>query len=87
MADYIVAKKMSTIALTGGRAFFVPAGLTRRVIMSEAISLKTEISYEDLVSAYAPIWDASQFIENAVRVIDRKNDDGFAAKFFGEIQG
>jgi len=26
MADYIVAKKMSTIALAGGRAFFVPAG-------------------------------------------------------------
>ena len=55
--------------------------------MSAAIALKTEISYEDLVSAYAPIWDASQFIDNAVRVIDRKNDDGFAAKFFGEIQG
>ncbi len=49
--------------------------------------MKTEISYEDLVSAYAPIWDASQFIDNAVRVIDRKNDDGFAAEFFGEIQG
>jgi hypothetical protein len=55
--------------------------------MREAISLKTEISYEDLVSAYAPIRGASQFIENAVRVIDRKNDDGFAAKFFGEILG
>jgi hypothetical protein len=27
MANYIVAKKMSTIALTGGRAFFVPAGV------------------------------------------------------------
>jgi len=55
--------------------------------MSEAISLKTEISYEDLVSTYAPIWDASQYIENAVRVIDRKNDDGSTAKFFGEILG
>ncbi len=30
MANYIVAKKMSTIALTGGRAFFVPAGFTDR---------------------------------------------------------
>ncbi len=30
MANCIVAKKMSTIALTGGRAFFVPAGLTNR---------------------------------------------------------
>ncbi len=35
MADYIVAKKMSTIALAGSRAFFVPAGFTRRVIMTE----------------------------------------------------
>jgi len=26
MADFIVAKKMSAIALTGGRVFFVPVG-------------------------------------------------------------
>ncbi len=29
MADYIVAKIKGTIALAGGRAFFVPAGLTK----------------------------------------------------------
>ncbi len=27
MDDYIVAKKKSTIALAGGRAFFMPAGI------------------------------------------------------------
>jgi hypothetical protein len=65
----------------------VPAGITKEKTMSDAISMKTEMSYEDLVGAYAPLYDASQFIENAVRVIDRKNDDGFAAEFFDEIQG
>ena len=41
MAKYIVAKKMSTIALTGGRAFFVPAGfISRRRIMSDPIPIK-----------------------------------------------
>jgi len=29
MAKYIVAKIKGTIALAGGRAFFVPAGLTK----------------------------------------------------------
>ncbi len=37
MADSDAIRKISTIALAGGRAFFVPAGLTRRVIMAEAI--------------------------------------------------
>ncbi len=30
MAKYIVAKIKGTIALAGGRAFFVPAGFTNR---------------------------------------------------------
>ncbi len=34
MAKYIVAKKMSTIALAGGRAFFVPSGFIGSVKMT-----------------------------------------------------
>ena len=34
MAKYIVAKKMSTIALAGDRAFFVPSGFIGSVKMT-----------------------------------------------------
>ncbi len=40
MAKYIVAKIKGTIALAGGRAFFVPAGFNRKNIMSEAIAIQ-----------------------------------------------
>jgi len=51
--------------------------------MSAAISLKTEISYEDLVSAYAPIWDASRMIE---RLKEKIGGDGFANEFFTAME-
>jgi len=51
--------------------------------MSAAISLKTEISYEDLVSAYAPIWDASRMIE---RLKEKIGGDGFAKEFFTAME-
>ena len=51
--------------------------------MSAAISLKTEISYEDLVSAYAPIWDASRMIE---RLKEKVGGDGFANEFFTALE-
>ncbi len=27
--------------------------------------MKTEISYEELINAYAPLWDASQMLKNS----------------------
>ena len=48
MADYIVVIK-STIALTGGRAFFVPAGFTWRNMMNEVTEKRTAGDvYDDL---------------------------------------
>ena len=44
MADYIVAKKMSTIALTGGRAFLCLLAIKRRFEMNEAISKDEQFS-------------------------------------------
>ena len=51
--------------------------------MSAAILLKTEISYEDLVSAYAPIWDVSRMIEGLKEKI---GGDGFANEFFTALE-
>ncbi len=51
--------------------------------MSEAISLKIEMSYEDLVSAYAPIWDASRMIE---RLKEKIGGDGFANEFIAALE-
>jgi len=44
MGDYIVAKKMSTIALTGGRAFLCLLAPKRRIEMIEAISKDEQFS-------------------------------------------
>ena len=45
--------------------------------------MKTEISYEDLVSAYAPIWDASRMIE---RLKEKIGGGGFANEFFTALE-
>ena len=74
---------MSAIALTGGRAFFVPAGYTKEKAMSDAESMKIEMSYDELVSAYAPIWDASRMIE---RLKEKAGGDGLADEFFTAME-
>ncbi len=49
--------------------------------------MTTEISYEDLTTIYAPIYDSSTMIENMIRVLSGKpnSDDEFIDKFFGEL--
>ena len=49
--------------------------------------MTTEISYEDLTTIYAPIYDSSTMIENMIGVVSGKpnSDDEFIDKFFGEI--
>ncbi len=49
--------------------------------------MTTKISYEDLTTIYAPIYDSSTMIENMIRVLSGKpnSDDEFIDKFFGEI--
>ena len=48
MAKYIVAKIKSTIALAGGRAFFMPAGFTWRNIMNEVVAMKEKRAAVDV---------------------------------------
>ena len=45
--------------------------------------MKTEISYDDLISAYAPLWDASRMIE---RLKEKIGGDGFANEFFTALE-
>ena len=45
--------------------------------------MKTEISYENLVSAYAPLWDASRMIE---RLKEKIGGDGFANEFITAME-
>jgi hypothetical protein len=47
----------SSIALAGGRAFFVPAGFNRRNEM------KTEITHDELIHAWAPLTDVSMALD------------------------
>ncbi len=51
--------------------------------MSDAESMKIEMSYNELVSAYAPIWDASRIIE---RLKEKIGGDGFAKEFFTAME-
>ena len=51
--------------------------------MSDAESMKIEMSYDELVSAYAPIWDASRMIE---RLKEKIGGDGFAKEFFTAME-
>ncbi len=51
--------------------------------MSDAESMKIEMSYDELVSAYAPIWDASRMIE---RLKEKIGGDGFANEFFTAME-
>ncbi len=83
MTHYIVARIKGTITLTGGRAFFVPAGYKKEKAMRDAESMKIEMSYEELVGAYAPIWDASRMIE---RLKELAGGDGFADEFFTAME-
>jgi len=51
--------------------------------VSDAESMKIEMSYDELVSAYAPIWDASRMIE---RLKEKIGGDGFAKEFFTALE-
>ncbi len=51
--------------------------------MSDAELMKIEMSYDELVSAYAPIWDASRMIE---RLKEKIGGDGFAKEFFTAME-
>ncbi len=41
-----------------------------------------ELSYEELVGVYAPLWDASQMIERLKSIAG----DGFACEFFTALE-
>jgi hypothetical protein len=51
--------------------------------MRDAESMKIEISYDELVSAYAPIWDASRMID---RLKEKMGGGGFADEFFTAME-
>ena len=51
--------------------------------MSDAESMKIEMSYDELLSAYAPLWDASRMIE---RLKEIAGGDGFADEFFTAME-
>lgn len=74
-AKYIVAKIKDTIALAGGRAFFVPAGFTWRNIMTEA----QETSENEVM----PEWLAAQTFESLADTVpldDMPNNDDSAKR-------
>ena len=50
--------------------------------------MTTEISYEDLTTIYAPIYDSSTMIENMIGALSGKpnSDDEFIDEFFGETR-
>ena len=78
MAKYIVAKIKGTIALAGGRAFFVPAGFNRRYVMTEAIERND--------NEYAK-WIAGQIFESAADAIPldgMANNDDMSARGINE---
>jgi len=77
MADNMLAKTKGTIALAGGRAFFVPAGFTQ-----ETATMKTEVQYEELVRVFAPLWDASQMLESLKGVAG----GGYGRKFLAALE-
>jgi hypothetical protein len=74
MADSDAIRIKGTIALAGGRAFFVLAGLNRRNIM-----MKTEISHKELIHAWAPLADVSMALDRPVE----KAGSGNANKIIG----
>ena len=45
--------------------------------------MKTDISYDELMSAYAPLWDASRMIE---RLKEKAGGGGFANEFFTAME-
>ena len=45
--------------------------------------MKTDISYDELMSAYAPLWDASRMVD---RLKQRINGDAFANEFFTAME-
>ena len=44
--------------------------------------MNTELSYEELVGVYAPLWDASRMIERLKSIAG----DGFASDFFTALE-
>jgi hypothetical protein len=44
--------------------------------------MNTQVSYEELVNVYAPLWDASQMIER----LKSAAGDGFACEFFTALE-
>ncbi len=46
-------------------------------------SMKIEMSYDELVSTYAPMWDASRMIE---RLKEKIGGDGFADEFITALE-
>ena len=48
--------------------------------------MKTEMSYDDLLGVYAPLWDASRMIENMTNMlVDKYGAEKPAIEIFGTI--
>ena len=86
MAKHIVAKIKGTIALAGGRAFFVPAGFNRSNIMSEAIAIQPKNDKEyALRQCLGRLFRNSWQIEAAASMIRNITESGMESREDTEV--